>query len=198
MGPSAQQQETLMNIGSICKREVVTVREFDELSAAARLMREKHVGYLVVVNSNSANGRLIPAGVLTDRDIVVSVLAQDANPGALRVGDIMTRGPLVVGESASIASALKEMRRVGVRRVPVVGRIGELVGVLSLDDILDSLAGELLDVAGSVRNEQLIEGSLSRRHRDLSRDAQLTVARRAIGADRVLHRVGAVPGRRQR
>jgi CBS domain-containing protein len=102
----------------------------------------------------------MPVGVLTDRDIVVTVLAKDANPQALRVGDIMTRGPLVVGESSPVASALKEMRRIGVRRVPVVGRIGELVGVLSLDDILDSLAGELLDVAGSVRNEQLIENSL--------------------------------------
>ncbi len=149
-----------MNVGKMCKRNVVTVCEFDELNSAAELMREKHVGYLVVTNQNPAGGMAMPVGVLTDRDIVVSVLAKDANPRELRVGDIMTRQPVVIGEGRSIASALTEMRRIGVRRLPVVGSVGQLVGVLSLDDVFDSLAGELLDVAGSVRNEQLIENSL--------------------------------------
>ena len=149
-----------MNVGKMCKRNVVTVRELDELNSAAELMREKHVGYLVVVEQNPARGMAMPVGVLTDRDIVVSVLAKDANPRELRVGDIMTRQPVVIGEGRSIASALTEMRRIGVRRLPVVGSVGQLVGVLSLDDVFDALAGELLDVAGSVRNEQLIENSL--------------------------------------
>ena len=149
-----------MNVGKICKRNVVTVREFDELNSAAELMREKHVGYLVVIDQNPASGMAMPVGVLTDRDIVVSVLAKDANPRELRVGDIMTRQPVVIGEGRSIASALTELRRIGVRRLPVVGSVGQLIGVLSLDDVFDSLAGELLDVAGSVRNEQLIENSL--------------------------------------
>jgi CBS domain-containing protein len=61
----------------------------------------------------------------------------------------MTRQPVVVGEGKSIASALTEMRRTAFRRLPVVGSAGQLIGVLSLDDVLDSLAGELLDVAGS-------------------------------------------------
>ncbi len=69
-----------MNVGKVCKRNVVTVREFDELNSAAQLMREKHVGYLVVVDQNPASDMAMPVGVLTDRDIVVSVLAKDANP----------------------------------------------------------------------------------------------------------------------
>jgi len=149
-----------MNVAEICKGDVITVRELDELSTAARLMREKHVGYLVVVEPNPANAHLRPVGVLTDRDIVVSVVAQDTNPRSLKVGDIMTRQPVVAGEESSIASALQDMRRIGVRRLPIVGRAGQLVGVLSLDDVLDALASELNDAAGSIRNELGTEGAL--------------------------------------
>ena len=148
-----------MNVGEICQRNVVTVRDFDELTSAARLMREKHVGYIVVVEPALEESTFKPMGVLTDRDIVVSVVARDADARALRVSDVMTREPLVAQESASIATALQEMKRVGVRRVPVVGDHGQLVGVLSLDDALEALVAELQDVSGSIRSEQLIEHS---------------------------------------
>jgi CBS domain-containing protein len=149
-----------MNVGEICKGNVVTVREFDELSSAARLMREKHVGYLVVVEPNPTNATLRPVGVLTDRDIVVSVVAQNTDPRSLKVGDIMTRQPVVAVEESSIVSALQDMRRIGVRRLPIVGRAGQLVGVLSLDDVLDALASELNDAAGSIRKELQTESAL--------------------------------------
>jgi CBS domain-containing protein len=72
----------------------------------------------------------------------------------------MTQQPVTVSASDSIEKALREMRRMGVRRLPAVGQRGELVGIVSLDDVLDLLAGELQNVAGSVRNEQVIEGTL--------------------------------------
>jgi CBS domain-containing protein len=149
-----------MKVGMLCKRAVVTVREFDELTEAARLMRDKHVGYLIVVEPNPGDDTLKPVGVLTDRDVVVAVVAKDISSSTLRVGDVMTRRPVVAGEGATLASALKDMRRIGVRRLPVVGLTGQLVGVLSLDDEFDVIAGELLDVAGSIRNEQLVENAL--------------------------------------
>ncbi len=149
-----------MNVGQICKRSVVTVREFEEITAAARLMREKHVGYLVVVEPIAGADTLRPVGVLTDRDIVVSVIARDVDPRALNVGDVMTRQPVVVGEGAPLSAALKDMRRIGVRRLPVVSGVGHLTGLLSLDDVLDTLSGELVDAAGSVRNEVQIETAL--------------------------------------
>jgi CBS domain-containing protein len=98
--------------------------------------------------------------VLTDRDIVVAVVAREIDPRTLRVGDVMTREPVVAREEDSSATALQEMRRIGVRRLPVVGEHGRLVGVLSLDDVIDELAAELQNVAGSIRNEQRIEGAL--------------------------------------
>jgi CBS domain-containing protein len=123
-------------------------------------MREKHIGYLVVVDPEVVDQSLRPVGVLTDRDIVVSVVARETDPRALRVGDVMTQQPVTVGSAEPVERALREMRRIGVRRLPVVGQRGELIGVLSLDDVLEVLAGELQNIAGSIRNERVIEGSL--------------------------------------
>ena len=149
-----------MKVGDICGRNVVTVREFDELTAAAQLMREKHIGYLVVVEPNVADGTLVPAGVLTDRDIVVGIVAKGTDPRTLRVGEVMTRVPLLAQEDSSVSSAVRRMREIGVRRMPVVGHAGQLVGVLSLDDVLDAFAEELMDVARSIRHELKMEGAL--------------------------------------
>lgn len=120
-------------------------------------MREKHVGYLVVAESAGAGGRSRVIGVLTDRDIVVGVLAQEVDARALKVGDVMTRDPLVLEEGLSIEAVLRHMREAGVRRVPVVDRAGTLCGVLSIDDVLERIAEQLIDIAGSIRNEQRME-----------------------------------------
>jgi CBS domain-containing protein len=150
-----------MNVATLCGRNVITIREFEDLATAARLMREKHIGYLVVVTPEiTSGGSLKPIGVLTDRDIVITVVAREADPRALRVGDVMTREPVVTNESDSFEQALQRMRSIGVRRLPVVGPLGELVGILSLDDIIEWLAGALQNVQGSIRNERRIETSL--------------------------------------
>lgn len=147
-----------MNVGHICKHKVITAREHDELVGTAQLMRSEHIGYIIVVDPDpTLRDAVIPVGVLTDRDIIVSVVARETDPHTLRVEDVMTRHPMVVQESSSVGWAVREMRRMGVRRMPVVDLAGHLVGVLSLDDVLDALAAELLDVAGSIRNERRIE-----------------------------------------
>jgi CBS domain-containing protein len=149
-----------MNIGTLCQRNVVTVSPTDELSVAARLMRERHVGCLVVVEGSGGGAR--PVGMLTDRDIVVAIIARETESGQLQVGDVMTRNPVSVLESESLSTALRQMRAIGVRRLPVVGRRGELTGLLSLDDVLDTLVSELQDVVGAIQNERRIEGEQRR------------------------------------
>ena len=144
-----------MNAGSVCKRGVVTVAPTDDLVAAAHLMREKHVGYLIVSESTVHNRRVMV--VLTDRDIVVAVLAQEVDARALKVGDVMTRDPLLIDEGQSIEAVLRHMREAGVRRDPVVDRSGALTGVLSIDDVLERIADQLIDIAFSIRNEQRME-----------------------------------------
>jgi CBS domain-containing protein len=149
-----------MNIGEICHRDVITVRASDDLTSAAELMRTEHVGYLVVVEPEVGESTVRPIGVLSDRDIVIAVVARGVDVRSLRVGDVMTQQPITVEENYALKTALQEMRRIGVRRMPVVGHRGQLVGLVSLDDVLAELAGEFQDVASSIANEQRIEGAL--------------------------------------
>ena len=114
---------------------------------------------MVVVEPGAGDQLPRPVGVVTDRDIVIAVGAREADPRELRVGDIMTQPPVTVGVAEPVASALREMRRIGVRRLPVVGKRRELIGVLSLDDVLEAFAVDLQNIAGSIRHERLFEES---------------------------------------
>lgn len=147
-----------MNVGSICTRKVITASPQLDMQAAAELMRQEHVGYLVVV-PQEPRGPQPPLGVLTDRDIVVTVVAKRADPATLKVGDVMSIQPVVAAESDPIDHALRSMRRAGIRRLPVVNGRGEVVGVLSLDDLLEFIAHEVESLSGAIRNERQIEGA---------------------------------------
>jgi CBS domain-containing protein len=144
-----------MGVGSICTHRVITVDRGIDVAAAAGVMRENHIGYLIVTDAKS--GAAAPVGVLTDRDIVVKVLAKDVDAHSLTVGDVMTPEPLIAADDDGLSETLHRMRRLGVRRVPVVGPRGQITGVLSLDDVIDHLVGQLGDVAGSMQNEQKFE-----------------------------------------
>ena len=123
-------------------------------------MRERHVGYLVVAEPDPPAGvTQRPVGVLTDRDIVIAVVAQQADPRHTLVKDVMTRDPVVLKSSDSLTLAVQCMRQAGVRRMPVIGSVGELMGVLSLDEVLDMVSNELVNLAGAIRNERRIEAS---------------------------------------
>jgi predicted transcriptional regulator len=146
---------TPMAVSTICTHPVATIaRDADVLEAAAR-MREQHVGDLVVVEYRQ--DRCLPVGILTDRDIVVSVVAKQIEPRTLTVGDIMSRQLLTVHEDNGIEFALREMRRAGVRRAPVVDANGGLTGVLSIDDVIDHVATALGHIADIIRLEQQVE-----------------------------------------
>ena len=127
-----------MAVGEICNREVVIAKKALSVVDAAQLMRKHHVGDLVVVEER--NGRRHPVGIVTDRDIVVEVVAAGVSPDALKVGDIMSPEVATVRESEGLFEALRHMRDKGVRRMPVVDREGGLVGILTLDDLLNLLA----------------------------------------------------------
>ena len=144
-----------MEVGAVCQRLVFVIRRSDEVSRAAQLMREKHVGYLVVVELNPLAR---PVGVLTDRDIVVGVVARQADPKAVRVGDIMTLNPVMALESDSVEAALQKMHDFGVRRLPIVNYRRELVGILAMDDVLKVIAANAQQVVNVIRNERQIEG----------------------------------------
>lgn len=140
-----------MAVSSICTRRVITVDIGIDIVAAAAVMRESKIGYLIVTDKKH-HGRG-PAGVITDRDIAIKVTALDIDPNSFTVGDVMTRDPLTAADYDSISDTLRRMRSLGVRRVPVVGDNGQITGVLSIDDVVDHLATQLTDLAGSARSE---------------------------------------------
>lgn len=145
------------NVGQYCTRNVVTARPGDGIQEIARTMREQHVGCVVVVQDEGVNGR-VPIGILTDRDVVVGLLAQtDRQLQLVRADDIMTRSLVTALESDDLSDTLFRMRSAGVRRVPVLAKNGELLGLLSFDDILAHLQDEVNDLAWLVKNERAAE-----------------------------------------
>lgn len=140
-----------MAIGEICNREVVIVTRETPVPEAARLMRRYHVGDLVVVEELS--GRRRPVGIVTDRDIVIEVVAMDVPAEGLTVGDIMSAEVATVRESEGVYETLRYMRDKGIRRLPVVDRDGWLQGIVTLDDLLILLAEEMGAMAKLVARE---------------------------------------------
>jgi len=141
-----------MDVNLICNHNVATIAKSQGIVDAATLMREEHVGDLIVVETRA--GAEVPVGILTDRDIVVGVIAKRIAPDAVTVSDAMTRNLLTVREDASIDFALREMRRYGVRRAPVVRANGDLVGVIAIDDIIEHVAKQLSRLAEIIQTEQ--------------------------------------------
>lgn len=147
-----------MAIGEICNREVVVVTRQTPVIEAARLMRQHHVGDVVVVMEEG--GLRTPVGIVTDRDIVVEVVAAGLDPDALTVGEIMTPELATVQESTGVFEAIRYMRDKGVRRLPVVDENADLIGILALDDLLDLLAEELGALARLIARERNKEARL--------------------------------------
>ena len=149
-----------MRIGDICSRRVVTVERDTAIRDAIALMRDEHVGDVVVTAPHAAG--VAPIGILTDRDIVIELLAKAVDLDAVSVGDVMSFELAVVGADDEIVDAIEIMQTQGVRRLPVTGSEGELAGVLSLDDVVAALAETIGGLSGVVRGQQRRERE--RRH----------------------------------
>ena len=107
-----------MSIGEICNRKVVVMQREETIAEAAKLMRDQHVGSVLIVNEQ--DGKRVPIGIVTDRDLVVEVIAPELDPDAITVGDIMMTSFVVVKEDTGVSEAIQYMRAKGVRRLPVV------------------------------------------------------------------------------
>jgi CBS domain-containing protein len=131
-------------LGRICTKPVVTASAQMTVEQAARVMRSKNVGALVVVNA----GR--PVGMLTDRDVAVEVVATGMDPDTARVGDVMHKRPITIREDLGIFDAARVFAKTGVRRLPVVTKSGVLVGVIAVDDLIMLLGNEMGHMAGAL------------------------------------------------
>ena len=141
-----------MPVGELCNRDVVILRREDTILAAAKLMRQHHVGGVVVADDSSGFRR--PVGIITDRDVVIEIMATELDQKVITVGDIMTGGLVTVKESLGVFEAIQYMRTKAVRRLPVVDEQGALVGILTLDDLLQLLSEELAAIARLIAHQQ--------------------------------------------
>lgn len=144
-----------MSVGEICNRNVAVVAKESSIQEAAELMRKRHVGDLIVVGHD--HNRKIPIGILTDRDIVVELIAKKVPADAVTVGDIMSYELVTAMEDDDMLQTLKLMRAKGARRLPVVDAGGSLVGVLTVDDIVELIAATLSDVSKLIERQQHLE-----------------------------------------
>lgn len=141
-----------MKVREYCKRAVVAIKDQADAAEAAKLMREEHVGFLVVYRDGDELQK--PLGVLTDRDLVLGVMARDVDPHSVTAGDVMTRQPLIANETDELSDMLQATRLAGIRRVPVVDVRGALVGIMAIDDAIDVITGLMCDISGSIKSEQ--------------------------------------------
>lgn len=141
-----------MQLSNFCILDVACCTPRTTILEAAHLMRKKHTGDLVVVEDDEE--RQEPLGIITDRDIVVEVLAKGLDPSTTLVSSVIRTPVVIAREDEDSAQALERMRVHGVRRVPVVGSRGKLVGIVTVDDLLKRLAQQAGLLTEIVSREQ--------------------------------------------
>lgn len=144
-----------MLVKDICTLDAVSCGRDTNILEAARLMRLHHTGDLIIVDD--PQGDRTPVGIVTDRDIVVEVLAAERDPATTRVSGIMPARLVIASGAEDVAEAVERMRLHGVRRLPVVDHDGSLLGIVTLDDILTLHAEQAATLAAIVAKEQTRE-----------------------------------------
>lgn len=137
-----------MNVSDLCQRDIITVPASASVRDAAMAMREHHVGALAVTDPFET-GRVI--GLVTDRDLVLDLLATGQSPQGQAIGGFCRTELAGVPGTASIGDAVRAMQRSGVRRLLVTGPDNAVTGLVSVDDLLDAVAGELDALADTLR-----------------------------------------------
>lgn len=133
-----------MRVGEVCSRSVVTCRRETSALELALLMRDRGVAEVVVVDT--VDGGVTPVGIVTDRDLVVEVMAAAIEPERLRADQLIVAEPESVLDAEWMSDAIWHMRGKGIHRLPVVDARNRLIGLLSAGDITRWLAQELTEV----------------------------------------------------
>ena len=149
-----------MPVVDLCHGEIVTLHADDTVVQATQMMRHFHVGAVVVVADEA--GKHVPVGIVTDRDIDIGVIAPELDPKVMTVGDIIQANLTVVKEDIGIFEAIQMMSSKGVRRLPVVRGDGELIGIVTLDDLFIMMTKEFCNISELLTKEQANEAQKRR------------------------------------
>lgn len=140
-----------MTAGKYCNREVIITEPNTSIIEAAKLMRKHHVGDLVVVEKRGEEN--IAIGIVTDRDLVVEVLAQEVPLESVSFKDVMNRDLVTVSEDETLLDTLALMQNSGVRRILIVNSQGGLEGILTADDAIELIAEAMNSLVKLVSHE---------------------------------------------
>lgn len=114
---------------------------------AAQLMRRHHIGALVVVDAQEKNR---PVGIVTDRDLVLELMAEGLDPAVFTAGDIMSLNLVLARPDMNVMDAVQLMEAHRLRRLVMADEAGRLAGIVTLEDILEVLSRELADLAAGL------------------------------------------------
>lgn len=127
-------------LGNLATAVVATATPETTAARAAQLMRTHHVGSLVVIDSGTGPSR--PVGIVTDRDLVLAVMAPELDPALFTVGDVMSATPVTALATTSLEEAMALMREHQIRRLIVVDDEARVVGIAAIEDLLAAMANE--------------------------------------------------------
>jgi len=115
-------------VQDVMTRNPVTIQADQPVTAAARMMREKDIGPIIVMNDGGI------CGIVTDRDITIRAVADGKDPNSVKIGDICSQDLHTLSPKDKVDDAVQMMRREAIRRLPVVDK-GKPVGIVSLGDL---------------------------------------------------------------
>ncbi len=136
-----------MNLNDIIRENVVTVDPNEPAGEAARTMNRERIGSVVVAENNQ------PAGIVTDRDLAMKVVGAERDPSEITVQEVMNEDVITASVDDGVAEMLRVLYKNEIRRMPVVEEDGTLAGIVTLDDLIVLLAGEMQDISGIIQAE---------------------------------------------
>ena len=133
-----------MSLQEFCQRKVIGVSPETSIVEACRLMESNNIGCLVV----QEKGKM--CGILTDRDIALKVTGQNRDAQKTKAREIMSRSPVRIPVEQNLQQLTNLMRVHRVRRVPIVDSGDEVLGIVTMDDLIAQISGAMSDLGNAV------------------------------------------------
>ncbi|MFC4543089.1 CBS domain-containing protein [Halosolutus amylolyticus] len=137
-----------MPIENLARSDVVTAPEDESVEELATRMDESHVGSIVITDGDE------PIGIVTDRDLAMRVIGDGMDPSEATASDVMSEDLATVDHTAGFYRATELMSEHGVRRLPVCDDSGELVGIITFDDLNELLADEHMQFSDVIQAQR--------------------------------------------
>lgn len=136
-----------MSLQQFCRKPVVKISSERSVAETCRLMEENNVGCVIVESA----GKL--AGIITDRDIALKVAGAARDPLTTRVEEVMSPDPIRISVDKNVRSLTALLHAYHVRRIPIVDGFNEVLGIVTLDDLIELLGDEMSEIGKAIAEE---------------------------------------------